>query len=461
MPASELNPRQFASLAERHHRQTQGGQARKIVRRGQHAAKILRKWLYRSGRPNGFVPGFAEPLSHEAFAQAAHLAFLAHDDEYLKKTRNAEKWAGFTGPLTRPMRKGLIRLDLSQHGLPPGVQELLVESRMLQDDFKKVADAERALIRIKERQNDANAGEQKQLEAEKKRNKETIDAHMAHIHGQHPAVLMFNAAQAQSYFVQRKKSGQKFNRMGVSYWPLSALALYGPYLEKGGLEKEGRNLSESALAVAYPAIHTHIQAVKKRYQSDVNAKKRKWQSAVDRAILEALNSPEGRAGHYADLAQARIKVGPLLEKSDASLYRTFGSKNPDNAENYRHMADVHDIVRATITLDHENEETAERACQQLQTALKRHLNHPRFSVQKTDVRRELDEKRGNDFSAFILALKLKQKAPNWLPGMEVQITTKRKDEINRRPENARTPRWMFFKGIVPKKDLRKTLTSGA
>ncbi|MDP2717806.1 MAG: hypothetical protein Q8P02_03620 [Candidatus Micrarchaeota archaeon] len=100
-----LDVRRFASFANERHRQTEGAFARKIVRRGQHAANILRKWLHRGKRNvGGTIPNFAETLPHEALIQASHLAFLSHDDTYLKKTKNAEKWNGFS-PLTREMKK--------------------------------------------------------------------------------------------------------------------------------------------------------------------------------------------------------------------------------------------------------------------------------------------------------------------------------------------------------------------
>ncbi|MDP2717948.1 MAG: hypothetical protein Q8P02_04350, partial [Candidatus Micrarchaeota archaeon] len=94
---------------------------------------------------------------------------------------------------------------------------------------------------------------------------------------------------------------------------------------------------------------------------------------------------------------------------------------------------------------------------QLQKALQNHLRHSRFPVKQFQERRRLDEKKGNDFQAIILALALGQKTDRWLPRMEVQITTRRKDAANQLPQNARRPRWMFFKGVVPKTDLRQRL----
>jgi len=478
-PGPALKPSEFAAFSEKQYQQTQGKIERKIVRRGQHAASVLRKWLY-AGKHHvkGGIPGFVAPLSHEEFIQASHLAFLAHDDAYLKwtntakttiqkwgadihelhRTKNTEAGKERISPMTRKQLKKLIWMDIGQHNLPHGVKYLLVESRMLQEDFRNVVQAETDLRRLE------NKPETDETTQAKRQARELIEQSMAHIRAQHAAVVTFNAAQAHSYFVQRR-GAQKFNRLGVLYWPLAALALYGPYLEKGGLEKQGASLSNAALIKAYPGIHRHIQSVKDRFQADIARKKRQWPIVAKNAIGSALQSDrertlKGESPLYPDMREMRLSIEPMVEKSNASLYRTFGSKTPDGHDHYKDMADVHDIMRSRIIVDEADKEKAIRACRQVRLAIENHLQSAAFPLQSIIERKDrLEKPKQNRFRSLILELHFGKypESVRGLPRAELQILTRAMHRQNERPQSARVPRWMYFSGLVPKRRITKLL----
>ncbi|MBI5225986.1 hypothetical protein HY994_01965 [Candidatus Micrarchaeota archaeon] len=231
IPKEPLKPEQYRGHADGQRELTKDKNARKIIERGQNAAQLLRRWLYNGRRDvPGTVLNFPAPLTHEEFIRASHLSFLAHDDAHLKWTKTAIDTANdypkFAEHPTRSQLRSLIQMDINRHNLPNGVKHLLVESRMLQEDFRNVVVAQETLMRLNK--------EPKTEETERaiRNAKEVIDEHQTYIKAQHPAVITFNAAQASSYFDLLRAESKRDN-FGVIYWPLAAMALYGPYLEKG------------------------------------------------------------------------------------------------------------------------------------------------------------------------------------------------------------------------------------
>ncbi len=460
-PKANLKPAQFARFAEAQHRRTEGTIRRKIVRRGQHAAKILRKWLYASKHNvTGEMANFPQSLTHEEFIQASHLAFLAHDDAYHKFFTSIRdpRWKNKLGRLSREHFRTMVEMNIKQYNLSPGVVHLLTESRMVQDDFAKVEQATERLQELKE------LPETEETRREAGALKSTISEIRAYIQKQHPAVIVFNAAQAQSYFIQRR-GAQKFNRLGVVHWPPAALALYGPYLEKGGMKEEGEKLTASALAKAYPGLRQHIHGVLNQYRDDIKKKIKQWTGVAQTAIDAALAADRervlrGETALYPDLADVKYAIEPLEEKSEASLYRTFTSKKPADEQHHRYLEGVHDIVRSRIIVDEDDEEKAVRACRQIWDAVKNHLDSPAFPLEQVEMRHDrLEAPKKNKFRSLILALHFKgyPAGTQGLPRAELQILSRAMHRQNERPQSARVPRWRYFDAILPKRRIKTLL----
>ncbi len=462
-PEPILTSSQFARFAEKKYRQTEGKVQRKILRRGQHAAKVLRKWFY-GGKRNvaGQIANFPETLGHEEFIQASHLAFLAHDDSYHPWAKDwahtKRKWGKFLGETPYESIAPLVGYRLRHFGVPANVRHLLVQSRMLQEDFRRIVLAEN---RLRELQNTERS---EQVRAEELDARGTIARHMAYIAAQHPAVIAFNAAQAHSYFFQ-KRASQKYNRLGVVYWPLAAMALYAPYLEKGGMEKQGKALARMALIKAYPGIHQHIESVKWQYRDDMERKKRQWPTAARKALVAAVAADRekiarGEQASYPDLDLDRVTIESLSEKSNASLYRTFGSKAPDGAEHYRTMPDVHDIMRTRIIVEDAGRVKSARICRQVRLAIENHLGTPTFPLERVRQRKDLLRKgKKNKFRSLILELHFNgyPAGVKGLPRIELQILSRAMHRQNQRPESARVPRWAYFQSIIPGDSIAKLL----
>ncbi|MBI5226576.1 hypothetical protein HY994_05080 [Candidatus Micrarchaeota archaeon] len=227
------------------------------------------------------------------------------------------------------------------------------------------------------------------------------------------------------------------------------------------MEKQGKALCNAALAKEYEPIAIQIKNVKKPYRQDILHKKRQWQKAAKNAIEAALQSDreriqKGKGPLYPDLtdivADNRLIITPMVEKSKVSLYRTFSSKAPEEEDHFDNLVDVHDIMRTQIIVDEADTEKAIRACRQARSAMENHLKTPTFPLVRVKQRHDfLDKGKSNDFHSLILELRFEgyPQGVKGLPRAELQILSRAMHEQNQLPESARAPRWNYFKSIVP------------